>query len=115
MTPPPIRAVEALCSIINTGDLAHAWAWAIEHADALFELRRPASGALAMVAHACWRWRAPIVWPWGDRPTPTPAQARVLRAMRAGKSWRASEDTVVVILACGWAVPRPEGGYEVLV
>jgi hypothetical protein len=91
-----------LVSIISTGDLSEAREWAAQHEASLGALRYDRA-ARAAVAHACNRWGAPMVWPWGDTPRPVAAEQRVLSAIRAGRAWRASEDTVAVIIACGWA------------
>lgn len=101
-TTAPTTAVSSLVAIIASGDMEAAREFAADNAGALTALRAD-NGARAAVAHACNRWGAPMVWPWGDTPTPTAAQQRLLVALRAAKPWRASEDTVAVCLACGWA------------
>ena len=95
-----MTAISHLISLINTGDLEEARNWAQHNGDALWFLRSD-PGARAMVAHACNRWKAPMVWPWGDRPPLDPADRRVLVAIRSGRPWRASEDTVARLLAYG--------------
>lgn len=91
-----------LTAIISTGDLSEAREWAAQHEGDLRGLRTSRADRAA-IAHACARWGAPMVWPWGDSPRPVAAERRVLAAIRAGRPWRASEDTVAVIIACGWA------------
>ena len=93
-------AVSALISMINAGDLDAARGWAAENAGALWALRSQV-GARTDVAHACVRWGAPMVWPWGDAPALTSADQRLLSSVRSGNSWRANEDTIVRLLAYG--------------
>jgi hypothetical protein len=95
-------AIAHLASLISTGDLTVARQWAHENRNALASLRSNADDQ-ATIAHACNRWGAPIVWPFGDTQAPLAAQLRVLVAMRAGRAWRANEDTIAVIVAAGWA------------
>lgn len=97
-----LNPVAHLTALISTGDLSEARAWASQHEASLGALRYD-RGARSAIAHACNRWGAPMVWPWGDSPQPIGAEQRVLSAIRAGRPWRASEDTVAVIIACGWA------------
>ena len=105
-------AVTTLVNLIHTGDLEAANQWAVDHADALSAMKVPSTGALAAVANACNRWRAPIVWPWGNRPTPNAAQRRVLVAIQTGGRWHANNDTLAIILACGWATCNDGEGWR---
>lgn len=93
-------AIDALITIINTGDMQRAREWAADNADALSALRVDVA-ARTRVATACATWGAPMVWPWGDRPTINAADKRVLAAIRRGAAWRGSEDTVNRLLAYG--------------
>jgi len=97
-----LASISHLVTLIASGDLGAARTWAQQHEASLGALRYD-RGARAAVAHACNRWGAPMVWPWGDTPRPVGAEQRVLYAIRAGRPWRASEDTVAVLIACGWA------------
>ena len=104
-------AVSRLVTIINSGDMEAARDFAAGNAGALIALRAD-NAARVTVAHACNRWGALMVWPWGDAPTPNAAQERLLVALRASQPWRASEDTVAVCLACGWARVATDGRIE---
>lgn len=95
-------AILQLAGLISTGDLALSREWAHDHKDSLGELRSNAA-AQAIVAHACNQWGAPMVWPWSDTQKPLAAHMRVLVAIRAGRSWIASEDTIATIVAARWA------------
>lgn len=95
-------AINLLVAKINTGDLNAARTWAADNADALRELRHNGDSR-GVVADACNRLGAPMVWPWGDTPTPTKTEQRVLVAIRAGKRWTATHGTIASILAFGWA------------
>jgi hypothetical protein len=86
----------------------HAREWASDNAEALVELRR-CPAARATLAHACNRWGAPMVWPWGDRPALTGADKRVVVAIRSGAVWRANEDTIARLLAFGEVRYTAEG------
>lgn len=106
MTKP--TAISILVNMINSGDLDRAREWASDNESALFMLRH-ADGMVA-VAHACARWGAPMVWPWGDMPRPTQAQQRLISRLRSdAQGWNCSEDTVAVCLAFGW-VRKDEAG-----
>jgi hypothetical protein len=98
-------ALNILVSIINTGDMDRARAFAEENQNALGYLHT----SQATVAHACNRWGAPMVWPFWHRPPVCAAERKMLAAMRAGKPWRASEDTVAVSLAWGRIRYTPDG------
>lgn len=102
-------AIEELAKRIATGDLDDAREWATANAGALTQLRHNGA-AQAVVAHACNRWGAPMVWPWGDRHQPTPAQQRALVAIRRGGKWMANEDTIAVLVAVGAVKTNPETG-----
>lgn len=101
------NAINALISIINTGDLSSANEWAHNNQNALAELHQP-SGKAA-VAHACNRWGAPMVWPW-PQPRPTASQQRLITNLRTGaQGWRCSDDTVAVCIAFGWVRKTADG------
>lgn len=95
-------AISILAAKISTGDLDSARTWATANADALGELRHNGDSR-GVVADACNRYGASMVWPWGDTPTPTKTEMRVLVAMRSGKRWAAAHGTIASILAFGWA------------
>lgn len=101
-------AIDALITIINTGDVQHARDWAADNADALSALRVDVA-ARTKVATACVAWGAPMVWPWGDRPALNAADKRVLSAIRRGAAWRGSEDTVNRLLAYGEICKSADG------
>ena len=104
-----MTAINALIAKINTGDMDTARQWAADNNGALW-LLRSSSAARAMVAHACNRWGASMVWPWGDRAELTAAERRVLTAIRSGTTWRASEDTIATLLAYGEIRAAESGG-----
>lgn len=103
-----ITAIETLISKIRTGDLSDAREFADANKDALFMLRAD-NAARVSVAHACNSIGAPMVWPWGDRPTLTAAQRNLLARIRKGGGWHASEDTIAVLLAYGEIRLTPAG------
>lgn len=108
-----MSAVATLIRKIATGDLDEARQWAFDSRASLTEMRSNGV-ALSSVAHACNQWGAEIVWPWGDSLQPSAAQRRVLVAIRAGRPWRASEDTVAVLIACRWAAPNAQSVWAAL-
>lgn len=108
-----MNAIETLISIIHTGDMTRAREWAFDNKDALFEIQGSAE-VRAMVADACTRWDAPMVWPWGNHPEPTAAQQRFIVALRRGAPFRVTHNTVVTCLACGWVRYNADGEYEVV-
>ncbi len=94
-------AINILVGIINSGNLDDAREWAANHESALFMLRQ--ADGMAAVAHACNRWGAPMVWPWGDMPRPSQAQQRLISRLRSNaQDWNCNEDTIAVCLAFGW-------------
>lgn len=95
-----LAAVDRLVKLIESGDLDQAREWAADHQDALHWLRSDVH-ARTRVATACAYHGAPMVWPWGDRPTLNSADKRVLTAIRAGNPWRGSEDTINRLIAYG--------------
>ena len=104
-------AITFLVDIINSGNLSEAREWATDNESALFMLRQ-ADGMVA-VAHACNRWGASMVWPWGDMPRPTAAQQRLIFRLRTNaQGWNCNEDTFAVCLAFGWIRKNESGQLE---